>query len=182
VGAAGNTVIEAVIASDQTFYIMPIFGPGPETDTDTVTVDGREWAQLDQFTDLSWSDINAACPAGVCSGVLNGYNMTGWTWASVDDVDALFAHFIGNVDRDDRFSDPVPIDCFGFHHLFWNGFRSTLDIIGWHLDLIGYVVDLRDTPIGGFSIERYDRASGCFLITGEREEQPLRPGGFFWRR
>jgi hypothetical protein len=51
--------------------------------TDTVTADGKEWAQVDLFLNLSWYDINAVCPEGVCSdgGMLNGYDMTGWLWA-----------------------------------------------------------------------------------------------------
>ena len=71
---------------------MPIFEPGLAT----VTVDGREWAQVEQFTNLSWNDINAICPEGACAGTLNGYDMAGWTWASVGDVSALFNHYIGS--------------------------------------------------------------------------------------
>jgi hypothetical protein len=51
---------------------------------------------VDLFTNLSWNDINAIFPAGVCvdGGVLNGYAMTGWTWASIDEVNALFNSFL----------------------------------------------------------------------------------------
>lgn len=62
---------------------------------DIVTVEGREWAQPDLFTNLSWNDINTVCPAGVCNGTLDGYDVTGWTWASVNDVNAMFNYFIG---------------------------------------------------------------------------------------
>jgi hypothetical protein len=44
--------------------------------TDTVTVDGKVWAQVDLFTNLSWNDINAVCPEGACFGILNGHDMT----------------------------------------------------------------------------------------------------------
>ncbi|CAA0114250.1 Uncharacterised protein [Halioglobus japonicus] len=50
------------------------------------TPDGRKWAQLDHFNGLSYSEIAAACPDGVCSGTLNGYDMAGWIWASSQDV------------------------------------------------------------------------------------------------
>lgn len=65
--------------------------------TDTVEVDGKVWAQVDLFTGLSWLDMNSVCPSGTCSpgGHLNGYEMTGWTWASVNDVNDLFNHYIG---------------------------------------------------------------------------------------
>jgi hypothetical protein len=89
VGTDGNEGMEAIIATDQTFYLMPIFGSEP----DTVTVAGKEWAQVDQFSNLSWNDINAVCPAGVCSGILNGYNMTGWTWASVGEFEELISAY-----------------------------------------------------------------------------------------
>jgi hypothetical protein len=45
--------------------------------SDTKFVDGREWAQVDQFANLSYQQVAAACPAGVCTGVLNGYVMDG---------------------------------------------------------------------------------------------------------
>ena len=90
-GTAGNEAIEKILASDNTFYLMPIFARGPES----IMVDGREWAQVDLFTNLSWNQINAICPMGVCAGTLNGHDMTGWTWASVEDLNALFNHYVG---------------------------------------------------------------------------------------
>jgi hypothetical protein len=61
--------------------------------TDTVNANGREWAQVDLFTNLTWNQIAAVCPppTGACidHGVLNGLTMTGWTWASLADVTAL---------------------------------------------------------------------------------------------
>jgi hypothetical protein len=67
--------------------------------TDTVVADGKEWAQVDLFNPaLGWNSINAVCSGGVCTngGVLNGNDMTGWTWASIDDVNALFNYYIGS--------------------------------------------------------------------------------------
>ena len=47
---------------------------------------------------LSWDEIKAVCSAqtGACSGLLNGYKMAGWTWASLDDVTALFNFYLGS--------------------------------------------------------------------------------------
>jgi len=61
-----------------------------------VDVDGREWLQPSNFVSLSWNDINAICPGGACSGSLGGQHLTGWTWASLNDVNALFNWFIGS--------------------------------------------------------------------------------------
>jgi hypothetical protein len=69
----------------------------PITDADIVTVNGTDWAQVDLFTNLSWNDINAYCPGGVCgTGRLTGNGMEGWLWASTDDVNTLFNYYIGS--------------------------------------------------------------------------------------
>lgn len=63
--------------------------------TDTILVAGKEWAQVDLFGGVSWSELNAVCPAGVCgSGSVNGFELTGWTWASVNDVNSLFNYYL----------------------------------------------------------------------------------------
>ena len=85
--AEGNPLFEAIINSDSTFYIMPVFVPSPPI-TDTVAVNGLLWAQADLFANLSWNEIDAVCPEpeGLCNGFLNGYDISGWIWASIDDV------------------------------------------------------------------------------------------------
>lgn len=90
-GIAGNAVIEEVVASSETFYLMPVF----KQRKDIVIVDDKQWLQPSLFLNLSWNAINAVCPEGVCAGVLNGYDVTGWLWASVDEVNALFNYYIG---------------------------------------------------------------------------------------
>jgi hypothetical protein len=69
----------------------------PITGNNAITVEGRVWAQPDLFAYLSWNDINAVCPDGACAigGMLNGHDMTGWTWADVDEVNSLFNFYIG---------------------------------------------------------------------------------------
>jgi PEP-CTERM motif len=72
-----------------------------------VQVEGREWFQPIDFAGLGWSEIDSVCPAssdGVCSGLLNGNDVSGWTWASVDDVIVLFNYFLGQFIP----SDPTP--------------------------------------------------------------------------
>ena len=64
---------------------------------DTVLADGKEWAQINLFTSLSWNDVNAVCPGGVCGGgQLNGYDMAGWTWANVSQANSLLNYSIGS--------------------------------------------------------------------------------------
>jgi hypothetical protein len=83
---------------------------------DSVLIDGREWAQpdlflgADTFPGVSWNQINSECPAGVCGNTseLNGWHLSGWTWAGVDDVDGLFDHY---AERFPEFYDPglIPV-------------------------------------------------------------------------
>jgi hypothetical protein len=76
-------------------------------DTDTVKsispVYDKEWAQPDLFTNLSWNDINAACPVsegGVCrfDATLNEYDVSGWTWGTVADVNGLINVYIAPME------------------------------------------------------------------------------------
>jgi len=62
------------------------------TDNDIVTADGKDWAQPDLFISVSWNQMNAACPGGACidGAILNGRDMTGWTWAGFGDLAVLF--------------------------------------------------------------------------------------------
>ena len=69
---------------------------------DTINVRGRVWAQPDLFLNLSWYTINAVCPGGVCGddAILNGWNMSGWTWASQADLCELFNFYLSISDLD----------------------------------------------------------------------------------
>jgi len=65
---------------------------------DAVTANDKTWAQVNLFTNLSWDDINAVCPGGVCgAGTLNGYEMQGWTWASLEEVHFLLSQYVGTI-------------------------------------------------------------------------------------
>jgi len=55
--------------------------------------DGLEYLQPADFTNLSWNEVNAVCPAGVCVGTLNAFDLTGFTWAGRDAYLALTGSF-----------------------------------------------------------------------------------------
>jgi hypothetical protein len=63
-----------------------------------VTVNELEWLQPVDFVSYSWNDISTVCNAttGSCSGSLGGNDLTGWTWASVDDVNGLFNKYLAS--------------------------------------------------------------------------------------
>jgi hypothetical protein len=96
-GYEESNEVQEMVASSHVFYLMPVFTL-PQPISGTIIVNGREWAQPDLFIGLSWDEIKAVCSAqtGACSGLLNGYKMTGWTWASLDDVTALFNFYLGS--------------------------------------------------------------------------------------
>jgi hypothetical protein len=64
-----------------------------------VTVNELEWLQPVDFQGYTWSAINTVCNAttGTCNGSLGGNDLTGWTWAGVDDINGLFNHYIGSL-------------------------------------------------------------------------------------
>ena len=59
----------------------------------TVLVGDKLWLQPADLLGYSWRTFDAACPAGACDGQLGGTgpDVTGWTWASIDEVGDLFA-------------------------------------------------------------------------------------------
>lgn len=82
------------------------------TAAETVTVQGREWAQPSIFQGVGWGEIDAVCPGGDCvvNGVLNGFDVTGWTWAGSFDVLGLFSTY-------DRATE-LGVDCSAFFTSF----------------------------------------------------------------
>ncbi len=84
---AGNANAEQVIASDKTFYIMPVFTTTPTIKAeDIVVVNGVEWAQPDLFPALSPELVGNTCLGGICSGRLNDFDVDGWRWATGQEV------------------------------------------------------------------------------------------------
>lgn len=106
--------------------------------TDTVTIEGREWAQIDLFLALTWNEVNAVCPLandGVCAdNQLAGWDMAGWLWASIDDANALFNYFLSEsgVTGEDLLSGPDSFTASGSSSATWSdaffaaGFRPNI--------------------------------------------------------
>lgn len=57
-----------------------------------IVVAGKEWQQVADFTGVLHDEIETVCglTTGFCSGQLNNIDISGWTWASSDDVAGLF--------------------------------------------------------------------------------------------
>lgn len=123
----------------------PVCGTGTLiTGNNVVMVNGKMWAQVDLFRYLNWNAINAVCPAGDCidGGVLNGYDMTGWTWASVDDVNGLFNFYLGGSvlgPGGASYSEPDSTWAPAFFGSGWRGIPGS-DYVAMH----GYLSDSLD--------------------------------------
>jgi hypothetical protein len=177
-GLEDSKAVEDMVASSELFYLMPVFKPYQ----DIITVDGKEWLQPYLFTNLSWNDINAICPEGVCAGLLNGYDMSGWTWASIDDANALFNHYIGSDELGPGPDGPTVIECTAVDDFFRDGWRPlphpriTQSVWGWprwtdNSELV-YAAYIGPAP------------PGCISSTGtthEKTESGASIGGLFWR-
>jgi len=125
---------------------------------DIVVAVGKEWAQPDLFVNLDWNEINAVCPAGVCSGMLQGYNMTGWIWASQNDLADLFNYYIGSdvLNWDMGYSQYNEMDSVWAPAFFADGWRATRYQDGVHPDCIGWL-STEETAILGQYAEIFDR-------------------------
>ncbi len=90
----GNDVLMSFLESDDVFYLQPVFSSAPPV-TDVVKIGKHAWAQADFFLNLSWAEISEICstPKRLCDGQLNGFDVTGWTWASIDNVFSLLVSF-----------------------------------------------------------------------------------------
>jgi len=173
----------------------------PITGADIVVVSGLQWAQVDLFGNLSWSEINAACPSGPCTvdSELNGYTMTGWSWASWEDVQPLFNSYLSaaGVVGDDLlgpggsavFGDAYQAQNSSWAADFFNsGWRATITSVpnfqyttGLTRQLIlGTEVSVATmdwSPNGAFS----DSASTTLLFTDNLDAADVGRGGWFFR-
>ena len=82
VGFGAVPELQALIETDTIFYIMPVFEFAGLPLEVINAADGRQWAQPGNLSGVTYNEIAAACPGGVCSGMLGGYNLDGWTWAT----------------------------------------------------------------------------------------------------
>lgn len=68
----------------------------------TVIVDGLEWLQPRDLLGTSWAEMGTVCDSytGQCNGSFTSqfgtFDLTGWTWASVDDLNALFSSYLSS--------------------------------------------------------------------------------------
>lgn len=159
--------------------------------TDTVSVDGELWAQVDLFVGLSWSDINTVCPGGVCgNGTLLGFDMLGWTWASTADINSLFNDYSANSsDPNPNLLGPGPSSVNtestippSYAQLFFlDGWRSTSSVFFGSRETMGRTADSPDY-FAGIGVSPSFLGAGTSNMAGtDYSEAFWNPGAWFSR-
>ena len=60
---------------------------------DPILVGDNEWRQVTDTVGFTWDQLITVCNpgTGVCDGSIDGVDFTGWWWASLNDIEGLFA-------------------------------------------------------------------------------------------
>jgi hypothetical protein len=103
-----DELIGSIIASDETFYLMPVF---KQTSGYPPIVGGdKEWLQPADYVEYSPRRVEAICPppSGACSGSLpnSSFDLTGYYWASLEDI----AELLNGIRQGPPISGPGLVD------------------------------------------------------------------------
>lgn len=84
----------ALVAGVSMAWVPAALGQDAYTD-----LQGRTWRQLVGTTGATWNQVRAACPTdgSACQGMVGSADLTGWVWASQEDVLGLFAEFAPDI-------------------------------------------------------------------------------------
>lgn len=165
IALAPDPITEFALAVGGTTYLMPVFkdvgDPCPPDDVICgtgmpitgnnllpVIVDGREWAQVDLFSNLSWNDLNTACPGGYCRDgrVLNGWDMTGWSWASTVDFRSLLNNYVVRPPLSIATPTNFQEDALSIAAFFNDGWRPLSEVEGTFISVDGWTSDQSMIP------------------------------------
>jgi hypothetical protein len=81
------------------YFLTLLFALSTSVHASTIEVNGDVWLQPGEFSGVSYAEISAVCDelTGLCNGSLGGYSLSGWEWASPDDLNELFNYYISGV-------------------------------------------------------------------------------------
>jgi hypothetical protein len=145
--------------------------------------DGRLWLQPFDFLSVGWDDVAALCApgGGPCSGSLNGNDISGWSWATFEDMNDLFNFFVGDTVMGPGQSDFLergPIETLSGYSFFEAGWLITANLYPGSQEVIGYVADYR----GASAMGGYSRDFGALqFITGSIGAPEGTVGAWFYR-
>ncbi len=174
-------VVVALIAS-----LTAVVGAGPAS---AMPIHGdKEWAQLHPNTGLTWAQVASVCPtdgATPCAGAVGGKDLTGWVWATSDQVLGLMETYAPGIKTatPPAFSGP---SAFWYGYSFLNAFRWTTYTAltysyteytsGWTASLDG-----GGLPIAGSAHFHTPQFSGSIGIGSLPDGASPYRGVFLWR-
>jgi hypothetical protein len=101
---ASRTVLAVFAAACATTTSLAQMSPVAYVDSQ-----GREWRQLDSTTGKSWYEVAEMCPvdgATPCTGMINNQDITGWVWATREQVEELLYELGASVGAFDCTTGP----------------------------------------------------------------------------
>ena len=151
---------------------------------------GKEWRQLYETTGLSWNQVAAICPRDgntPCSGSIGTKVLTGWIWATDDQMVELMGAFEPAI----LSAEPPTVsgpDYFLPAAAFLSQMRWTVDLSSTyfhHESTIGWTSSTDETgaPIGGAVGLGFPPASGSFSVGpgGAATDRSQDRGIWLWR-
>ena len=140
--------------------------------------DGKRWRALTETTGVTAAQLAALCPrdgASRCSGSAGGRNVSGWIWATSDQVLALMGHY------EPRLLDADPSQVAGPEFLFsaltfvdeirptfFSGYSSTNGYAG------GWTASERDgLPVAASSSYQHPVFNGSFYVGAAAALEPV---------
>ncbi len=141
------------------------------TPDDMVRLNDKFWAQPELFVNVAWYDVHDVCdgPGSLCTGKIAGIDVTGWTWASGDEVTDLFNAFFGSTlgaipDYESLSSMTLSPNIFDY-------FRSYADCCG-STSLAGWIREEANI------VEGYIYGAYCNELSSDYCENPSVGGGY----
>lgn len=164
------------------FFLFFAMFVSANTYATTIEVNGEIWLQPTTFMGVSYAEINAVCDefSGSCSGALAGFDLTGWKWASPDDLNELFNYYLGSDRLGPGLSFVVLITSTAIlDQEFFADFRPTSSEPLKSASTLGFVAGVPDDSVGFTAIDHYGDVAILF-DTGEFAFGiPIGTGGWF---
>ena len=149
---------------------------------------GHRWRQLSDTVNLSWDSVAQVCPQdGVsrCSGTVGGKDLTGWIWATPEQVVAVLGLYEPAILTADPPSVSGP-DQFGSANDFLTDMRPTFSVTGYNFHTswaAGWTAstDASGVPIRGVASFGWYPIAGGFHVVPTAPSQALGTGVWLWR-
>lgn len=146
--------------------------------------EGREWREPYETLGLSWDDVASICPTdGVtpCAGIVAGKDLTGWVWATGDQVVSLFDDFAPEVASNPHVFGP---DFFTKAASFlnathWTGYTATE--YSYQEVVAGWTASRGTFPVEGRVSFQYPIFSGEFFVGETASTYNQTRGVWLWR-